>query len=1001
MMAQPVIFRKLSIKDGLNASSFWYTTLDRDGYIWMSSLDGLFMYDGYQVQHITQETDPGLPSNLIGYLHCDSRNRIWIQTNGGVAMIDENRDLHTIEIPGYPSHESLDRLVFEAPGVGMVAVTPSGCFRSPDGKQEWKPYPWLTEVLQQNGVVDVRPFDDDSRLLCIRSKRVLLINFKEQRVVLDFPLPRAMGVSRLTDTEILAGTDGNWGLFRINIPEKKIVQSFPAPIDKSGNPLLSGVVMITTAADSLVYISTRRNGLVRFHPATGMFDQYSHETMNENSVSSNGLRMVISNDAGLLVISSPNGINFTNVKYSMLQQRVFFRKKGGGIIEAPVNGVVSNKPGQVFLTTSAHVLSWNRKTDECTILPEPTGPQNTSGGISVPAVPELDTEGNLWVGYTTNGIAVYNPEGRLIRHLTKELPSLRIRVIRRLENGQLMVGAEDGFFLVNPRTFAIAGLTDHPLLDSLSKKRIIDVYPEKGRVWLAASPAGGVYRYDFLQKELKVFNEKNGLHSQRVYCLTADKLGNTYAGSREGLFIIDSQDIITHINKRNGLLNGGIESIETDNNGHIWFANNNNICRYDPETKNLSYFDEHNGVNNVSFGIESSHKSGDGTLYFGTGRGLLFFQPRDTRFFDTPVKLFLTHTADGNRFERCKPGSTLEFDHNSGKIEFQVSGSDIISNQQLYYQYRLEGLDTGWSAPTRTRTIAYNLQPGRYRFMVQASRDRVNTLASTDIVHIVVRHPFWQTWAFRACTGLFILALLYRAYTFRIASLQKKAGLQQQLSELEAKALRAQMNPHFIFNSLNAIQECIVTGQTDAAFEYLSKFSRMLRLVLNNSEKNFISLNSELEMIRLYLSLESLRFRQSFSYSIEVDESIEADELQVPPLLVQPYVENAVWHGLRTKQGEKRLSIRVLSGHSGIGIEIEDNGIGREKAAAARKQQLGEKQFASRGTALSQQRITLLNRQYQKKADVETADLVGPDGAVCGTKVTIRLPLYSNPTVVI
>jgi LytS/YehU family sensor histidine kinase len=144
-------------------------------------------------------------------------------------------------------------------------------------------------------------------------------------------------------------------------------------------------------------------------------------------------------------------------------------------------------------------------------------------------------------------------------------------------------------------------------------------------------------------------------------------------------------------------------------------------------------------------------------------------------------------------------------------------------------------------------------------------------------------------------------------------------------------------------------------------------------------------------MIRLYLSLEALRFRQSFVYFIEVDEVIDADEMQVPTLLIQPYIENAVWHGLRMKKGEKKLWIRFFLLDDKLRIEVEDNGIGREKAAVIKSQKIGAEQFESKGTVLSQQRIDILNRQYTSAASVTIIDVMDDHHKPAGTRVVIEV----------
>ena len=215
-------------------------------------------------------------------------------------------------------------------------------------------------------------------------------------------------------------------------------------------------------------------------------------------------------------------------------------------------------------------------------------------------------------------------------------------------------------------------------------------------------------------------------------------------------------------------------------------------------------------------------------------------------------------------------------------------------------------------------------------------------------------------------------------------------GINEKLSEAKLEALRSQMNPHFIFNSLNAIQECILTNKIDAAYEYLSKFSKLQRMVLNNSAKEFISLSSELEMLRLYLALESLRFSQSFTYTIKINKETDADEITVPSMIIQPYVENAIWHGLRNKTGEKNLTITFEENAGELTVTIDDNGIGRTQAAAIKAQKLGAAE--SKGTVLCEQRINILSLKYHVNIFIEMIDKTDDKNEPAGTTVTIKLP---------
>jgi LytS/YehU family sensor histidine kinase len=235
--------------------------------------------------------------------------------------------------------------------------------------------------------------------------------------------------------------------------------------------------------------------------------------------------------------------------------------------------------------------------------------------------------------------------------------------------------------------------------------------------------------------------------------------------------------------------------------------------------------------------------------------------------------------------------------------------------------------------------------------------------------------------------------MIYLLFRRRISAIKTKAAIRQQMAELEAKAIRAQMNPHFIFNSLNAIQESIVLHDYDTSYQYLSKFSKLLRLVLNNSEKNVIPLADEIEMNRLYLELESLRFKHSFCYSIKVDEAIDVELIRFPSLMLQPFIENAIWHGLMHKDGEKILSIVFRQKGAELECVIEDNGIGRGKAAAIKEQKLGSHHFESKGTDLARQRIQLLQASGAMSANLDIEDLVNKNGEAIGTRVIIRIPM--------
>ena len=219
------------------------------------------------------------------------------------------------------------------------------------------------------------------------------------------------------------------------------------------------------------------------------------------------------------------------------------------------------------------------------------------------------------------------------------------------------------------------------------------------------------------------------------------------------------------------------------------------------------------------------------------------------------------------------------------------------------------------------------------------------------------------------------------------------------LSEEKLTALRSQMNPHFIFNCLNSIQQYILKGEVDNANKYLSQFSKLIRLVLQYSEFNFISLEDEINMLKLYLSLEKIRFGNSFEYNISIEEELDAEEIKIPNLMVQPFVENAIWHGLMHKEGDRKIDIKfILKNDQSVVCEITDNGIGRKRAEEIKKMKSLELKHDSKGMQLVKDKIDVLKQQFKSEIFIELLDVTNSKGEICGTKVLIQLPLQYQET---
>lgn len=220
---------------------------------------------------------------------------------------------------------------------------------------------------------------------------------------------------------------------------------------------------------------------------------------------------------------------------------------------------------------------------------------------------------------------------------------------------------------------------------------------------------------------------------------------------------------------------------------------------------------------------------------------------------------------------------------------------------------------------------------------------------------------------------------------------QVKAEFARQIAESEMSALRAQMNPHFIFNVLNSINRYIMLNDSEVASRYLTQFARLIRLVLENSKTAKVSLEADMEALRLYINMEKLRFLDKFDYVIEVDDDIDQQFTQIPPLLIQPYVENAIWHGLMQKENGGLLTIRLKAQDEHVLlVSIEDNGIGRMHSALLKsKTAVSHK---SHGLQMTKDRIAIVNRLYGIQTEVAIEDLMNGNTPL-GTRVTLTIPI--------
>lgn len=320
---------------------------------------------------------------------------------------------------------------------------------------------------------------------------------------------------------------------------------------------------------------------------------------------------------------------------------------------------------------------------------------------------------------------------------------------------------------------------------------------------------------------------------------------------------------------------------------------------------------------------------------------------------------------------------------------------DVLGQFPHRIEYRLTPTANEWLATDANGVASFANVPDGHHLLEFRAVSEDDTILATDVVPLTVIAPWWRTWWFRSAVLIGVLLLVYVFFRLRINAVRKEAQLKSEfdkrLADMELTALRAQMNPHFLFNSLNSIRHHVLNSRTEEADRYLSKFARLIRLILDHSDQRTVPLADELQALRLYMELEASRFDDKFSHHISVDPAIDQEATMIPPMLIQPYLENAIWHGLMQKSDGGELALRIQRDGRALRIEVEDDGIGRTRAAEIKSRSALKKR--SMGMSITEQRLAMIQKQQGIRCDVRVEDLVLADGSAGGTLITLTIPL--------
>jgi len=462
-----------------------------------------------------------------------------------------------------------------------------------------------------------------------------------------------------------------------------------------------------------------------------------------------------------------------------------------------------------------------------------------------------------------------------------------------------------------------------------------------------------------------------------------------------GLLVVKNDSVINIINENKGLVSNLIRTIHVDNQKNIWLGTSKGVCRLTFKPNNefgIHNITEKHGLISAEIKDIASYKN---IIYAVTTKGLIQFDKTKIDVNAVPPSIYISSFFVNEKETNLKTGKDFSYQENNIKIVYEALNYRSLG--EVEYKYRMLGVDTTWITTT-SRDVRYPaLHFGEYTFQLKAKNEDGIWTETPTILNFHIQPPFWLTWWFITLIIFFIIVSVGIVFYVREKKIiekhiqdKNKAATEKKIIELELRALRSQMNPHFIFNVLNSIQHYIIVNDFRSTNKYITSFAKLIRTVLHLSEKSKITIQEEIDMLNLYMNLETMRFDEQFSFEIDVSKSIDVNYDEIPSMLIQPYVENSIWHGLmnRKKKGEIHISLYLSENY--LCCSIQDNGIGREKANEIKaRRKIDQK---SVGMSITKERLDLFS---ENDVNVITTDLKDELGNALGTKVEIKIP-YKN-----
>ncbi|MCX6316471.1 MAG: histidine kinase [Bacteroidetes bacterium] len=989
LSAQQPVGRQITEDDGLPDNEIYFLKQDRKGIIWISTNSGLCRYNG---QGFRYYASPLLKSKATGCICEDSYGRIWANNFAGQLFYVQDDSLVVFNLPDNIRISSVAPFAI-GPHNELVVTTEqnrTAVFKPMHSFSRQAPLYQTDTVLQYPGI---NPFyDSDGKLWFSAS----LLPAGNKAVVATY-------------------TNGSLGL-TLNKAEAK-----------------NAIRYVTQLNGNMYYFLRDENKLYKVEGNEAYPDQQVPVPGFINVAPLKNGKVAFSTNDGLYICARQPSGNFT------IEQKLI----GGQTISA----FCEDKLGNLWIGTLSEGI-WFYPAQG---LRQLTNPVNAPLFSTISTVSE-GPAGTLLLGYFNGELGsmkagvykklvvpnpystkiqslFYSPEMQMLNWSSdKVYLSAFAGNEKQMKSGNgLVYSAKDMVFIPKWKAALIASPADIQLMS-------LDDVPVNQRIppgWLNGNEIQAEKKSDTSKAEVRISLVLSKERGRAVYfdeatntCWGADKNGitlhrensksnirwknesiyatsfcsyegNVYAGTfSQGLIVIRNEKAFLQYTINDGLASNTIYKIIAGKN-HLWILTDKGIQYFDPSTGGFYLIDKTLGL--PGFKINGAALVKD-NLYVSTPGGLLYIPDTIRLSRDTGLRVYLR-----NVYCNRQTADTLRhrFGVNENSFSFSVETPAYNNRALLRYKYRLKGVDNDFLVvPISTDFFEYkSLQSGNYTFEIYLTGTDEKPLSAPVTYTFSISPPYYRTTWFRIVVAGFIVLLIGLLFRQRLRKVQQReqeklklARLESDLNRSQLAGIKAQMNPHFMFNALNSIQEFILLNDKKSANMYMGKFADLMRMTLDMSNSQDVLLEDEIKMLQLYLELEALRFEDAFHWTVNAAADVEPEYIRIPAMLIQPHIENAVKHGLLHRTGIKEIAVHFyLKSPTLLCCTITDNGIGRKRSGEINAQRL--KKHTSFATGAMQKRIELLNVQLKAPISMQYEDLTDASGNGTGTRVEICIPL--------